>query len=231
MKARITILVLAAASLQAAAAPKHKQVYYPFVTFDAFVAGYQGTPQVGVTQPQAQGYSAAVADLSQNRTWCPPRGSDPGRIEAEAVAALAAKLPELGKQPGKPLMIAAAPYLLAEYTARYRSKGDACPFTARLTGEAFAKDVTGELEPGGTNTRLEQSAEAATREIYAKGYLLGVADASQARSACPPLRLKPVEVLSYAMGDLRDRKAQGPLPENAAVLLAELLTARFPCKR
>jgi hypothetical protein len=230
MKGCIALLLLTT-TLQLAAAPKAERRYYAFLTVDTFVETYRGTPQPGVTQVHAQGYAAAVADLSQNRSWCPPGGSDPGKLEAGVVDALASSMPGLGKLPGKPLLIAAAAHLLSEYVSRYPSRAGACPFTPRMDEAAFAKDLFGAVVPGSENSPLEQSADAAQRESFARGYLDGVIDASQGRSACPPPRLKPVEVSSHAAGDVRAHMAHQAAQANAAVLIAELLTARFPCKR
>lgn len=231
MKACIALLLLTATTLRLVAAPKAEPRYYPFLAIDTFVEAYRGAPQPGGTQLHAQGYAAAVVDLSQNRTWCPPGGIDPGGLEAGAVAALASSLPDLGKQPDKPLLVAAAPHLLAEYVSRYPSKAGACPFTPRMSGAAFAQGLFGAGGPGNVAPPLGQSADAWKRERFARGYLAGVIDASQGRSACPQPYLKPVEVLSDALGDLREHLAHRAAQTNAAVLMAELLTARFPCEQ
>lgn len=235
MKARTAFVMLAmAACCHAGAAPKHRNIFPPYLTVDMFVAEYRGTPHPSVPGSgspyvlhHAQGYLAGVADVSQSRTWCLPPDVAAEKADDLVVSELTKMLPELAKRPSGSLPPYAGPFLLEQYAAKFPVNGD-CAFTPHLTGDEFINQLIGELEKSGV-AKSKKSAHATNKQRYAEGYLAGVIDATQGRSWCAPSRLKPMEVESRMLTELDKRKALGPIPDNAAPLLLELYNAKFPC--
>jgi hypothetical protein len=235
MKARAAFLTLAlAACWHAGAAPKHRNIFPPYLTVDMFVAEYRGTPHPSVPGSgstyvlhHAQGYLAGVADVSQSRTWCLPPNLATDQANDLVVLELAKMLPALAKRPRGAPPPYAGPLLLEQYAAKFPVKGD-CAFTPHLTGDEFINQLMGGIEKSGV-AKSKTSDHATDKQRYAEGYLAGVIDATQGSSWCAPSRLKPMEVASRMLTELDKRKALGPIHDNAAPVLLELYNATFPC--
>ncbi|WP_175872628.1 Rap1a/Tai family immunity protein [Burkholderia sp. BCC0397] len=61
------------------------------------------------------------------------------------------------------------------------------------------------------------------------GYLAGVADATEGRDWCDNGRIKPGEIDSEVLGDLR-KLSNGALRANAAGLVTRILRQKYPCR-
>src|SRR5881392_807415 len=137
MKARAAslILVVAAASLHAMAAPKHRDVFPPNLTVDEFIEQFYGKPNPSIPNSgtpyvirYAQGYLAGVADLSEGLSWCAPSGLMPAEVDEFVVSELAKLVPALAKRPRGSLPPYAAPFLLEQYASKFPFTGS-CTFT------------------------------------------------------------------------------------------------------
>lgn len=88
-----------------------------------------------------------------------------------------------------------------------------------MTGDQFIA----ELRPAPNAQRLFD-------EHYAKGYMAGVADATQGRNTwCSPSAMKPETVDDYVLDELASR-AVGSMPGIASALLLEQYSRKFPAK-
>lgn len=235
MKFRATLLLLiVGAAGQTPAAPKPVNIFPPYLTVDMFVAEYRGLPHPSVPGSgsayvlhHAQGYLAGVADVGQGRSWCFPPGineADVGKLALEAVEKTSAKPTD---RRSNSLPTYAGKILHEQFTAKFPYNGN-CVFTSHLTGEEFARRLTG----GVGNSSMpssDQSSDATNQQRYAEGYLAGVIDSTQGVSWCAPRKLKPMEVESRMLTELDRRMARGPLSENAAPLLLTLFNEKFPC--
>lgn len=104
-----------------------------------------------------------------------------------------------------------------------RGQGAAYPPAPRLSAEQLIADYR-EAPPAG------QAADPAMlpRQRYARGYLAGVADATQGRQWCDTGRIKTVEIDAQVVAELKRLPARARQGDAAALVVA-ILARHFPC--
>jgi hypothetical protein len=232
MNVRAAILVLAVAVCSGAAtAPKRRDIFPPYLTVEEFVVQYRGNADArklghnvgrSTDQRYARGYLDGVVDLSRGRSWCVPRGVELNEADEQVVSELAKMVPGLAKQALGAFPSYAGRVLLDQYIANF-PVADACTSVPHLTGDEL---LTHQLVPPGI-TKWDQSLDDSYKRHYAEGYQAGVVDATQGRNWCAPSRMKPGEVDDRVWTEIKKRR--GAMPGNAAIILLELYSVRFPC--
>ena len=75
----------------------------------------------------------------------------------------------------------------------------------------------------------EQSADAIIKTRLADGYLAGVADSTQGKTWCDKGKVKPDEINSMVVAELRKLQAKDQ-DKSAALAALKILETKFPCK-
>ena len=101
----------------------------------------------------------------------------------------------------------------------------AAPPVPRLSVKALVEYYEG--EPG--KSPWDQSAAAARKIEFAKGYLAGVADAAQGSRWCDTARVKTGEIDADVIYHLKNLPP-AEQSQSAAPAIVAILTRKFPCK-